>query len=85
MNKDNKFVVTDEGEFVDIFNNEKDANNYANCLARKNAIKDIQENQVDETEDISEKRIREWIVSRGTVEVRPATDEDMQELEENED
>lgn len=76
MSKDKKYVVTDEGEIVEEFNNKKDAQIYTNKLLHDNAIKDIKENLNLDYDEISQYKIDEWIANRGTVEYRPKTDED---------
>lgn len=81
MNPNDKYVVTDEDEIVEIFDSKEEALDYANELSRTNAIKEMQENQVDSDEIPEDDDIAEWIAFRGTVEVRQTTEEDKQEME----
>ncbi len=59
MSKDKKYVVTDEGEIVEEFNNKKDAQIYTNKLLHDNAIKDIKENLNLDYDEISQYKIDE--------------------------
>ena len=80
MNPNDKYVVKDEDEIIATFDNKEEAIEYANELLRSNAITEMQENQVDS--DIpDDEDIEEWIAHRGTVDVRPMTEEDRQEIE----
>ena len=82
MNIKDKFVVTEEDEIIESFANEEDAQEFASELARKNAIKDISENQANPDDEPEEEKIAEWIAFRGTVEYRPMNDNDRKDIEE---
>lgn len=84
MNPNDKYVVTDEDEIIETFNSKEEALDYANELSRTNAIKEMQENQADPDDIPEDDKIDEWIAFRGTVEVRPMTEEDKQEIENEE-
>lgn len=82
MRDKDKYVVTDEDYPVKAFKTESAANEYAAQLAIENAIKEIQENQAT-LEEPSQKQIDEFIAFRGTIGVRPITEEDKKELSDN--